>query len=61
MVDSAEYNDPVSGNLLGRGLTEQPVSMGTVEAFRDADVQLQAELGRSSGAVCEPRRQAGRE
>jgi len=25
MVDSAEYNDPVSGNLLGRGLTEQPV------------------------------------
>lgn len=33
MVDSAEYNDPVSGNLLGRGLTEQPVSMGTVEAF----------------------------
>ena len=28
MVDSAEYNDPVAGNLLGRGLTEQPVSMG---------------------------------
>jgi hypothetical protein len=51
MVDSAEYNDPVSGNLLGRGLTEQPVSMETVEAFEMQTSNFKAEFGRASGAV----------
>lgn len=51
MVDSAEYNDPVSGNLLGRGLTEQPVSMETVEAFEMQTANFKAEFGRASGAV----------
>ncbi len=51
MVDSAEYNDPVAGNLLGRGLTEQPVSMETVEAFEIQTSNFKAEFGRASGAV----------
>lgn len=51
MVDAAEYNDPVSGNLLGRGLTEQPVSMETVEAFEMKTSNFKAEFGRASGAV----------
>ncbi|MBM3755968.1 MAG: TonB-dependent receptor [Acidobacteria bacterium] len=51
MVDSAEYNDPVSGNLLGRGLTEQPVSMETVEAFEMQTSNFKAEFGRATGAV----------
>ena len=51
MVDSAEYNDPVAGNLLGRGLTEQPVSMETVEAFEMQTSNFKAEFGRASGAV----------
>jgi len=51
MVDSAEYNDPVSGNLLGRGLTEQPVSMETVQAFEMQTSNFKAEYGRASGAV----------
>ena len=51
MVDAAEYNDPVSGNLLGRGLTEQPVSMETVEAFEMQTSNFKAEFGRASGAV----------
>ena len=51
MVDSAEYNDPVAGNLMGRGLTEQPVSMETVEAFEMQTSNFKAEFGRASGAV----------
>ena len=51
MVDSAEYNDPVAGNLLGRGMTEQPVSMETVEAFEIQTSNFKAEFGRASGAV----------
>lgn len=51
MVDQAEYNDPVSGNLLGRGVTEQPVSMETVEAFEMQTSNFKAEFGRASGAV----------
>ena len=51
MVDAAEYNDPVSGNLLGRGQTEQPVSMETVEAFEMQTSNFKAEFGRASGAV----------
>jgi len=51
MVDSAEYNDPVSGNLLGRGITEQPVSMETVEAVEMQTSNFKAEYGRASGAV----------
>lgn len=51
MVDQAEYNDPVSGNLLGRGITEQPVSMETVEAFEMQTSNFKAEFGRASGAV----------
>lgn len=51
MVDTAEYNDPASGNLLGRGLTEQPISMETVEAFEMQTSNFKAEFGRASGAV----------
>jgi hypothetical protein len=51
MVDQAEYNDPVAGNLLGRGVTEQPVSMETVEAFEMQTSNFKAEFGRASGAV----------
>jgi hypothetical protein len=51
MVDSAEYNDPVSGNLLGRGLTEQPVSMETVESMEMQTSNFKAEFGRATGAV----------
>ncbi len=51
MVDSAEYNDPVAGNLLGRGMTEQPVSMETVEAFEIQTSNFKAEFGRASGAI----------
>lgn len=51
MVDSAEYNDSFSGNLLGRGMTEQPVSMETVESFQLQTSNFKAEYGRASGAV----------
>lgn len=51
MVDSAEYNDSFSGNVLGRGMTEQPVSMETVEAFQMQTSNFKAEYGRASGAV----------
>jgi hypothetical protein len=51
MVDSAEYNDAFSGNLLGRGMTEQPVSMETVESFQLQTSNFKAEYGRASGAV----------
>ena len=51
MVDSAEYNDSVGGNLLGRGLTEQPVSMETVEAMEMQTSNFKAEFGRATGAV----------
>lgn len=51
MVDSAEYNDFVSGNVLGRGMTEQPVSMETVEAVQLQTSNFKAEYGRASGAV----------
>lgn len=51
MVDSAEYNDSFSGNVLGRGMTEQPVSMETVEAFQLQTSNFKAEYGRASGSV----------
>ncbi len=51
MVDSAEYNDSYSGNVLGRGMTEQPVSMETVEAFQMQTSNFKAEYGRASGAI----------
>ncbi len=51
MVDAAEYNDSFSGNVLGRGMTEQPVSMETVEAFQLQTSNFKAEYGRASGAV----------
>jgi hypothetical protein len=51
MVDSAEYNDVFSGNLLGRGMTEQPVSMETVESLQLQTSNFKAEYGRASGAV----------
>ncbi|GIU73309.1 MAG: hypothetical protein KatS3mg004_0396 [Bryobacteraceae bacterium] len=51
MVDSAEYNDVYSGNLLGRGLTEQPVSMEAVEAMQLQTSNFKAEYGRATGAV----------
>ncbi|MCS7023514.1 MAG: TonB-dependent receptor [Bryobacteraceae bacterium] len=51
MVDSAEYNDAFSGTVLGRGMTEQPVSMETVEAFQMQTSNFKAEYGRASGAV----------
>ncbi|MBL8211832.1 MAG: TonB-dependent receptor [Bryobacterales bacterium] len=51
MVDSAEYNDSFSGNVLGRGMTEQPVSMETVEALQLQTSNFKAEYGRASGAV----------
>ncbi|MBL8175701.1 MAG: TonB-dependent receptor [Bryobacterales bacterium] len=51
MVDAAEYNDSFSGNVLGRGMTEQPVSMETVEAFQMQTSNFKAEYGRASGSV----------
>lgn len=51
MVDSAEYNDVYSGNLLGRGMTEQPVSMEAVEAVQIQTSNFKAEYGRATGAV----------
>ncbi len=51
MVDSAEYNDVYSGNLMGRGMTEQPVSMEAVEAVQLQTSNFKAEYGRATGAV----------
>lgn len=51
MVDSAEYNDVYSGNLLGRGMTEQPVSMEAVEVVQIQTSNFKAEYGRATGAV----------
>jgi outer membrane receptor protein involved in Fe transport len=50
-VDSAEYNDVIAGNLLGRGVTEQPVSMETVESMEVQTGTFKAEQGRASGLV----------
>jgi outer membrane receptor protein involved in Fe transport len=50
-VDSAEYNDVIAGNLLGRGVTEQPVSMETVESMEVQTGSFKAEQGRASGLV----------
>ena len=38
MVDAAEYNDPVSGNLLGRGLAVPPVPSSTSSPNRAATI-----------------------
>ncbi|MFN3323111.1 MAG: TonB-dependent receptor domain-containing protein [Bryobacteraceae bacterium] len=51
MVDSAEFNEVIAGNLMGRGTTEQPVSMETVDAFEIQTSNFKAEFGRASGAV----------
>lgn len=51
MVDSAEFNDVIAGNLLGRGTTEQPVSMEAVETMEFATSNFKAEYGRASGGV----------
>lgn len=51
MVDSAEYNDVYSGNLMGRGMTEQPVSMEAVEVVQIQTSNFKAEYGRATGAV----------
>jgi len=51
MVDSAEFNDVLLGTTMGRGTTEQPVSMETVESFEAQTSSFKAEWGRSSAAV----------
>lgn len=51
MVDSAEFNDVLLGTSMGRGTTEQPVSMETVESFEAQTSSFKAEWGRSSAAV----------
>lgn len=51
MVDSAEFNDIIQGSVMGRGTTEQPVSMETVESFEAQTSSFKAESGRASGAV----------
>jgi hypothetical protein len=51
MVDSAEFNDVLSGAVMGRGITEQPVSMEAVESVEIQTSSFKAESGRASGAV----------
>jgi len=51
MVDSAEFNDALQGTTIGRGTTEQPVSMETVQSFEAQMSSFKAEYGRASAAV----------
>jgi len=51
MVDSAEFNDVLLGTTMGRGTTEQPISMETVESFEAHTSSFKAEWGRASAAV----------
>jgi hypothetical protein len=51
MVDGAEFIDFNYGRLLAQGLTEQPVSMETVEGYEMQTGNFKAEFGRASGSV----------
>jgi len=51
LVDSAEFNDILLGYVMGRGTTEQPVSLEAVESFEAQVSSFKAESGRASGAV----------
>ncbi len=51
MVDSAEFNDVLQGSVMGRGTTEQPVSLETVESLEAQTSSFKAESGRASAAV----------
>lgn len=51
MVDGAEFIDINSGRLLAQGLTEQPVSMETVEGVEMQTGNFKAEYGRATGSV----------
>ena len=51
MVDSAEFNDFMQGAVIGRGTTEQPVSMEAVESFEAQTSSFKAEHGRATGGV----------
>lgn len=51
MVDAAEFNNTLSGALLGAGIPEQPVSMETVEGLEMQTTNFKAEYGRASGTI----------
>ncbi len=51
MVDSAEFNDVLQGSVMGRGTTEQPVSLEAVESFEAQTSSFKADVGRATGAV----------
>lgn len=51
MVDGAEFIDINYGRLLAQGLTEQPVSMETVEGLEMQTGNFKAEFGRATGSI----------
>lgn len=51
LIDSVENNDPNSGFIAGRGVTEQLVSQEAVQSFEIITHNFKAEYGRNSGSI----------